>query len=194
MSVTGGEPRVLSRPYEVVWAGWRTDTLALQNAGWRLAVEYAAERHKYRLLMDHPAMQLMAITYVSQLDYQDTKYISSKPLLRFEVAHIARTLHVVQMQEPTNWADFKQLDAQPCFTQSRIERLEDFNIFNVCLKRTEEILVNQADMSVVAHLEAIRQLQEPKQKELRAKVLREREVAPRSQVIAQIVEFRREAA
>lgn len=172
--------RILSRPVPVHWAGWETTTTALQASGWELAVNFEFHRDRYTLVMRHQLMELWALSrgeYFSRSIVSFDNYGSDRDLPPFEVVHVAKTLFI---QTPTSldFQAFQQIDARPQVTESKIRSVEDFNIFALARSKAEEILVNRADMGVIEHLEAIKRLQEPKQHEIRQRMLREDATIP----------------
>jgi hypothetical protein len=72
----------------------------------------------------------------------------------FHIQHCAPNIEVLRITD--NLSNFQAMDAQPMMVNQEIQRIEDMNIFNVPMTRTEEILVDKADMSVIEHLEAIK--------------------------------------
>lgn len=193
-------PRMLSRPMGVEWAGWRTDTYTLQQNGWELAVENSYYDHTYRLLLRHRMMKMYAITAKETIENLPADMSFARNLPVFHIVHVAASLHAIQLPG-IDWNNFQQIDAQPQFTTSRITRIEDTNVFAVPLQRTQEIVIDGADMSVIEHLEAIKRLQDPEQQKIRERILREGatpegssfKAAPRQNVIAQIVSFSKAA-
>lgn len=186
--MTGDQPRLLSRPVGVEWAGWRTDTATLRRAGWNLAVEHEAHSDRYRLLMQHPDMRLHAISEPAMFMLRQLP--PEFPV--FRVVRVAPSLHVVELPG-LSWQGFEAIDAQPQYTSKRITRIEDTNIFAPFRVKAEELVVNRADMTVVEHLEAIRALQDPEQRRIRERMLREDspQSAPHRDVVVQLVEYRR---
>lgn len=184
-------PRLLSRPLGVHWAGWETTTLRLQQSGWQLAVEHEFHRDGYTLLMRHEEMKLYA--YTDQLVLERAlhdPYYRGEQMPVFVVRRVANTLQTAHTH--LDFTSFQQIDAQPQIADFRIQRVEDFNIFALARNKATEILVNKADMTVIEHLEAIKRLQQPKQQEIRQRMLREPEApparqAPRLHVVAQLV-------
>lgn len=72
------------------------------------------------------------------------------------------------------------------------------NIFQVPLTRTDEIIIEEANMEVIDHLMAIKEMQAPKQAELRERMIREATVEegeilpqtmPEQNMMAQIITF-----
>lgn len=194
-----GQARILSRPFGIEWAGWRSDTHRLQRSGWELAVECEMCWREYRLLMRHRMLKLYAVTHMEKID--DIERITS-PYMRcedmpiFKVIGVAPQIRVVEMQQYGPMS-FKQFDAEPCMTTAPIRSIEDMNIFNVPMTRTEEVMIDKADMTVIEHLEAIKRLQSDKQREIRQRIVTSDsagftggyEVKPRMHMVAQLVHY-----
>lgn len=189
--------RILSHPVRVEWAGWRTDTLSLQQAGWEIAVDFDPNRQMYRLLLRHQLMNLYALSD-SRVIHRKRQFETTPDFPVFRVSVVSPRIEVHRFEAPrmygpsSSFENFQQIDAEPVYTERRIESIEDFNIFNVPLTRAEQIVVDKADMTVIEHLEAIRKLQAPKQRELRDAALRYKRgstggAAPRMDVIANVV-------
>lgn len=189
--------RLLSRPHRVVWAGWEADTQRLQQGGWSIAAEQDILRKGIRLVMRHEPLKLYAITsYVADMHWE---------AIQNPYAHgVELTFHVVQAGSRMEISiiessfDFKAIDAQPQMTTKHVRDIDDMNIFQVPLKRTEEIFIEEADMEVIDHLMAIKELQAPKQAELRKRAINSAtveegcylpEVAPEQNMLAQIIQF-----
>jgi hypothetical protein len=187
-------PRFLSRPLGVHWAGWETDTYRLQRSGWDLAVEHQVGRDEYCLLMRHEQMSLYAYTDVITIErvMQDPSFHAERYPI-FQVRRMAKMLYSNWTDMSLNFAAFQQIDATPQFSERRMQSVEDFNIFALARSKAEEVLVNRADMTVIEHLEAIKALQEPRQHEIRQRMLRERSnqipvrSTPKFQLVAQLI-------
>lgn len=179
-------PRILSLPVPVEWASWRTDTCALQRTGWQLAVDYDPEYDRYRLLMKHPEMRLTAFTDSQHIERNH--YSIQRDLPPFTVRHVAATIHVQTVID--DFSRFHEIDAEPRYMNHKITRLEDMNIFAMREKSTE-VLIDQANMEVIDHLEAIKRLQAPKQSEIRERLLRARDSGARGSkhVIAELCTY-----
>jgi hypothetical protein len=140
-------------------------------------------------------MRLMAVTdmqFLANLDDMYLRQYEQVPL--FQVVHIAPKFLVERIHADWSPQNFKAFDATPCMTTRRIESFEDTHVFNLARVKTEEVLVNRADMSVIEHLEAIKALQSDKQREIRQRILREAgssafhdNLQPRMSVVAQLI-------
>jgi hypothetical protein len=191
------EPRFLSRPFKVIWAGWETTTHKLQQCGWMIA----AEQHdmaggRFRLLMKHEQMQLVALSTFSEFDLhtaQRAQFFEEGRFPAFQVTHVVNDIQfrIAEMGMP----NFKQIDAEPQITYDQIKSVDDLNIFKIPLERAEEIIIDKADMTVVQHLKAIKELQKDKQAEIREsrrkRDAREaRDISkPEHEVVANIIHF-----
>ena len=180
----------------IEWAGWRTDTFSLQQAGWQIAVEHDSCRYAYTLLLHHAHLRLYAVTaqevvgnYTEVVD----PYNGGKSLPVWRVTHVAPRIET--MRVAADLSQFRQVDARPQIVTHDIQSIEDFNIFATCLTRTEEILFDRADMTVVEHLEAIKALQSNKQREIRERIRKKGacppgtaiDAAPKQEVVAQLI-------
>lgn len=174
-SLSKHEQRILSRPFPVEWAGWETTTQRLYQHGWQIAGEFNYFDNKYRFMLRHEQLDLMAFVdwiridpLFAGIDSYATASESQLPVLHAE--HIARTFNMYRppvMAEGTSpWTLY---DCIPQFSAAPIRQMEDFNVF--AKLQPKEILIPQADMSVVEQLEAIIKAQEPKQHELRQLIL-----------------------
>lgn len=190
MSSQFSDHRVLSRPAEVWWEGWRTTTTDLQRNGWELAVDRDLRRMTYTLLLKHRMMKLYAIT--SEEKWDDFSHDSYGRMPVFHVQQIAPRFETVAVQS-MDWSGYQQIDAMPCMAETERKSIEDFNIFHVPLTRAEEIIIDTADLSVIDHLNAIKELQSEQQKDIRQRILREgshregRGAQPKMDVVANLV-------
>jgi hypothetical protein len=190
---------MLSRPVGVRWAGWESNTFQLQQAGWELAVEYEPIYDKYRLLVHHRQGTLYGMSHANILERQLSDPWSERMPPAFELTGLARSLEVISEHhmEPLPFANFIQIDATPQLTERKIHRIEDFNIFKTITTRAEEIIIEKADMTVIEHLEAIKDLQSASQAEIRDRILKDRrrgsadqDVSPEVEIHTNIVQLR----
>src|SRR5262245_53145265 len=107
--------RVLSRPMGVHWAGWRTDTFALQSSGWSIAVDHDAYRNQYRLALRHRSMTLYAITNALTVERMRADVWMEQDLPVFQVQHVAASIEVIRMNAGFDFANFQPIDATPTF-------------------------------------------------------------------------------
>ncbi|MDJ0952535.1 MAG: hypothetical protein QNJ81_02530 [Acidimicrobiia bacterium] len=193
------EQRLLSRPIRVFWMGWETDTLKLQNAGWKIAVKQDIYRDYYTFLFRHDRMELTALSSALQIHQvitdmnQGGQYASQLPPLVIEkVAPNLEIVRHIDYDDHNFFDDFNQIDAKPRISKQHISRLQDSCVFALATGQAEEVVVDRADMTVVEHLQAIKQLQSDEQKRLRekARAKEEGEEPVRGEVVIQLTEYR----
>lgn len=185
------EHRVLSRPAEVWWSGFRATTLGLQQAGWEIAAEESVYDGRIRLMLRHQQMRLYALTNSAEWNYF-SQNMERSPLV-FQVVQAAPRLEVqVTAEVGAGWANFQQIDALPQFVETKRVSADDLRIFATPLTRTEELIVEPQD--VAAMLEQIRKMQAPEQARIRAKERLQQsregtpiEIHPRQNFHAQII-------
>jgi hypothetical protein len=68
------EHRILSQPVRLNWLGWETDTLRLQQAGWRLSAQQDISWGRMRIAMEHEHAHMGGITGGVDFDYQRVMY------------------------------------------------------------------------------------------------------------------------
>lgn len=190
--------KVIKNPImEVHWAGWRSDTLALQNNGWQLAVEEDPMREMLRIALHHPAFDLYGIM-PKFVKYQAVDGMELPPL---SISWIAHNIHIhrISTYGPLE-SEFKfaPFDARPQYCEQEIKSISDMKLFRP-LNAIQEIVVESHDVDEL--LGKILSMQSPRQVELREKARLEqrrnenvydlgqyREVYnPKTDIIAQVV-------
>ena len=180
MSLYGGSPfepgnRVLSRPIPVHWAGWRTTTLDLQHAEWKLFIQMNHFEHKYQLAMHHDRMKLSAVSYEVAIPLGHSLAHNfrhdDEELPVFNVVHVAQSIMMAQ-HVSNDCIPWTRIDATP---QIQTVQLRDLRELCHFAKHDpgKELFVQQANKSVLERLEEIIREQEPLQKEIRASMQRE---------------------
>jgi hypothetical protein len=148
------DARVLSQPCEVHFAGFRSDTYRLQQAGWELSVEQDVYRRALRLAMHHRAADLYMLADSQDFDFFSHRMGDRPPV--FNIRHCSSRM-VIQLMESS--FDFQPIDATPALATTTRRSIEDFNIFATQQVRAEEILVEP--QSVAECLELIKKMQAP---------------------------------
>jgi hypothetical protein len=165
------EQRILSAPHPVHWAGFQSTTTEMQQHGWQIAVEFEPMRLMYRLMFKHEQLRLYALTAQEHIQQGANGFGQMHDFcVPFKVCHAAASIECLRIHDDISM--FRAIDATPVMVTESIERIEDLNIFNVSLRKAEEILVNEADMNVIDHLEAIKALQSEEQKIIRERMLK----------------------
>jgi len=186
---------VISRPVKVLWAGWETDTVRLQQAGWQLSAEEQVAEETLRIAMRHNDLQLYGVTAPVNLNYfpgdfgrdLDYRYKTIPPLM---VQYMSNKIVVNVMD---NFSNFSPIDAYPQVATIEAKNIEDFKIFATPLVRTEEIIVEPQTVDTL--MKQILEMQAPNQMEIRdrnrKREYREGEEIPRQNFHAQILSFAR---
>lgn len=166
------DDRILSRPVRLHWAGWETNTVRLQQAGWQLSAEQDIASDTMRLAIRHEAARVYGLTARVPWHYMhELQHHQGVPDL--PVQHLASRYEIVTHEMPSiRGAGFSPIDAMPQFTAERRVSLDDFAHFAAPLARTEQIIVPDED--VTALMDRILKLQDP------ARVQRIREEVRRS--------------
>lgn len=190
MAITRGDPRLLSRPLKIYWAGWETTTYELQKCGWSLSAHQDVRGNRLQLAFRQGSLKIEGITsvipfkYERALDLRDRGYVDSLVLT------VDRMLGEQVMLRTVGdiSALWSPIDAEPRYTEERIMRLEDLAHFAGPLIRTNEIIVPEE--SVPKLLERILELQQPARIERIREELRG-EKRPEQKFHAQIISLAR---
>lgn len=176
---------MLSPPIRVEWLGWESDTHTLGHHGWDFSVCKDECNLSLKIAMRHK--ESGAYGFSNNLDYSAMFYEAMEhhriPMdcrLKFNIT-IAHTVSIVMSEPVRAWEAF---DPIPQIT--RLESMDDFNIFKTIPKDTKEVLLDKPSLDDV--LKYALKLQEPIQKELREKELkaREREAKMSSELKAEL--------
>lgn len=160
MAIALGEPRILSRPLRVHWAGWETDTYRLQKCGWKLSAYQDVRGNRLQMALRHDGAGIEGITQVLDYRYEQALDLRERGYVDGVVLNVQRMLgETVMVRCEGEMGVWSPIDAEPRYTTSRIERLEDLAHFAGLLIRTNEIIVPEE--SVPELLERILKLQQP---------------------------------
>lgn len=180
---------ILSRPHPVLWAGFRSDTRTLQQAGWEFSASQQYENDNVGLVMRHGVMGIHAVTdTVPNIMYDR----HPQDIQQFQINYLTdRGIRYRHFQMPPWLPTCKPVDMIPQLVE--VKSLEDMQLFAGCLARTQEIIVDPDDVS--AMMERILTLQKPGAQEYYAEQLRKmqepgqivKDVRPQQQVHAQII-------
>lgn len=172
---------------EVNFAGFRSTTLDLQNAGWQLAIDEQIyhphmARRDITLAMKYNGIQLYAIATCDYRIFQQhihairNRHIEQAPPIIFTVHQVypehgrmmitsAPKVVSMMVQESQSFLPF---DATPSYQEVDIKDLSLFRVFD----QNNEIIVDN-DPSVMDLVDKILAKQAPKQKEIRERLKRE---------------------
>ncbi len=166
-----------SRPIEVYFKGFRSDTRTLQAAGWQLSIEQQENTpyrgYKCRLAMQHVESGILMYAHEPidiDLEVVMCSYVveAAKRQLTgpFTVQHVVTNhhdihLHVVRSGSRFN---FQAVDAEPLMMPVDNVSLRDLCVFRTITPDSEILVPPQSVPELLAHIQS---LQDPKQKEIR---------------------------
>lgn len=100
---------MLSRPMDVYWAGWRSNTAALQMAGWEISAHEDICERKIAIAIRHKGLGMQAISRVAHYEYFHLPMHHNLATTDIHIDRIAAHV-VVHMPSPMT---FRPVDAQP---------------------------------------------------------------------------------
>jgi hypothetical protein len=134
---------LLSRPVEVHWAGWRSDTFTLQQNGWSLSAEQDMQRMQMSIAMRNERAGMVGVT--GSVDWrfmEDWRYAQHSHSLPALPVHLMGRKIEVMHTRGNHWDNFRPIDAQPQFEPNReIRSLEDMVHFAPAHTRTQQLIV-----------------------------------------------------
>jgi hypothetical protein len=132
---------MLSRPVELHWAGWRSDTLTLQQHGWQLSAEQDVMRQQMSIAMRNERAGMSGITAPMTFEYQRYAHNHYDVRPTLPVHLMGRKIEIMHTMG-NHWDNFRPIDALPQFVPNReIRALEDFVHFAPALARTQQLIV-----------------------------------------------------
>jgi hypothetical protein len=129
-----------SRPVELHWAGWRSDTLSLQQAGWSISAHQDMHRMQMQLALRNERAGATAVTAGVDWNYLDDAEHYGRHVLPRLPVHVMGKVQIMHSMGD-HWDNFKPIDALPQMYERRRGNLEDFVHFAPNLARTQQIIV-----------------------------------------------------
>lgn len=139
-------PRMMARPVEVHWAGWRSDTYSLQQAGWELSMDQDYRRNYMRMVIRHQEHGLIGQTNnipIEHLIAGREPYYLHAPRHVWQMQHMGRTIMV---NDIAAYANFKAVDATPYLEMKQPQSLEDLVPFPGVTTRSEMLVLPSASV------------------------------------------------
>jgi hypothetical protein len=167
-----GDRHIQSRPHEIHFAGWRSNTFALQQAGWEFTAQQHIEYDGIGLAFRHPQLGLRGVTNVlPSMFYEELRHDDRGAI--FNVAWMTDAqvrVREYQMPEFITHGQMEPVDMRP-----QIVEVKDFDdmvrFAGVTLVRTNEIIVDPDDVS--AMMDRILELQQPERRERLMRIAKE---------------------
>lgn len=201
---TTTETIVKSSPVPVYWCGWHTTTTELQRSGWNIYVAQDAGRFgRLAFGFVHPQMRLESYSEPYEMDHllnrADLRFLPGGNQSEYPpivINFVAPMIKVQTVQVDHHW-EHKQwhaIDAEPQMVEQKAPKsFKDFLPFVTRAETpdTHEVyLESQADMTVLDHLQAIKDLQAPKQAEIREKKRRQSAVEKPQEIRDNVLQFK----
>lgn len=162
--------RVINPIVKAYWAGWESDTLALQHNGWQLSMESDPYRRTIRIAIKHPVHEIYGVSEVLDDWHYPGKIL--RPLIFQSMAgnsggfkHVIRRYDAIAPMV-NSW---QPIDAAPRYEESVISSLDDLIPFRPIA--SQEVIV--APETVPELMDRILDMQSDKQREIREKARKE---------------------
>ena len=162
------------RPVEVMFAGLRSDTYAMQRAGWRIAMEAGhhrdlIERARFAFRHDDIGLALIGESRIDSMSRELGDLLA--PIIIRQAFHVDGRIQFRSAHDLTFVARddaLRPIDATPAFMQVTTRDLFEMPFFQTLhVPAAEPLIVDQATVSDL--LERIRAMQAPEQAEIRAR-------------------------
>jgi hypothetical protein len=139
---------MLSRPVELHWAGWRSDTHTLQQHGWQISADQDFMRNSMTLALRNERAGINGITErVDWRYHHDMMSMSQHHRLNLQVALMAHKIQVMHTSG-NYWDNFRPVDAYPQFQPNReIRQMEDLAHFAPAHARTQQLIVPEENVN-----------------------------------------------
>lgn len=170
--------RVISPIVKINFAGWASDTLALQNNGWGVHSLEDYESHSIKIMLVNERVGLKLVSNSMPIELQlDYRYPTTANVQQ------VISLHTKIILQNRSIFDFRQVDAVPQIVEMKEMSYYDINVFNKITERNNEIIIDPNEVGL--WMKRIKDAQKPRQKEIREKL--RRPPAPEHTVHAQII-------
>lgn len=164
---------LLSLPHLVRWGGFVARTPDLQRAGWEISAEHSPWDMGVRLAMRNQDDQLIALTNTVSAYHlhhlAERRFIPKDAddyLLKFDVVRMVTMRAMVEYLHESPYAGFRAIDAKTQYVErSTIANINDLIVFAPCMAETQEIIVDENEVSAI--LAKLVEAQKPEQERIR---------------------------
>lgn len=190
--------QMLNPVLKVHWAGWESDTLTLQRAGWQFSANQDVSRGLMRFAIKHEGLRMQGVSdVVHDVGFRRYSQESGQHSIgRLNILRMVEEFKVCTMPLPS--LAFEPISMEPAVNfDVALHSLDDLKIF-APIKRPEHSIIIDPN-STQELLNRVLELQDPKQIEIRAarnkeirKFFREsasvpREISPKNFAFAEIL-------
>lgn len=176
MAFTSGrdlEYRILSRPMKLIWAGWETDTLKLQQAGWELSAQQDYAMDMLRIAMRHKHLNVVGMS--NGIDYRQVVHAPLNTAPFYDAVNLGISYRIEQQCLNFSPEAFNPIDATPRMTDRTIHHLEELQIFKTVNQDAKEIYLSEASMSDILNVALSKQ--DDRQAEIRQRMIKDQEIS-----------------
>jgi len=161
---------------EVRWVGWRSSLFELQRNGWSILFSIDECRRNNHFRLRHDVLDLVAISDLYQIDYCNAQ----QPPIYVSWVSSIRNLNVTMTPDFTNCRSL-DIDVSPeTVYEKEITQWSGDPMTLFGIKQQEQVFIEQADLSVLDHLQAIKDKQADQQSEIRQRILLDADKGKRS--------------
>lgn len=176
--------RIVSPEMKVYWHGWQSDLATLQYHGWNISIEESIRERRYRVYIQHknancygigniPEREIMR--YYRPIDVDDIYWnnhmhnsFANDISVQIE---IAQNIYLQNYNMP-NFKDIQAIDAMPRYEVIENNMsLRDMRIFAPLEPAEQEIFLAEPTMEEILQMALSRQ--EPRQEEIRQRILKD---------------------
>lgn len=160
-----GEPYLRGEPLRIDFLGFRSDTYALQRAGWEIAEERSHYDHTFRIAIRHPAHKMSGM---SQPIRWRAGYVPDRMRGLIVFMELAIQFMITKYEQPEHHPMFFPVDTTPAyetFEQPVLQDLYDMPYFRP-IDEGKEIFLRKASVDEIMQIALDKQ--EPEQARIRA--------------------------
>lgn len=137
--------RFLSRPVDLHWVGWRSDTFTLQQQGWSISASQDVASNTMRIALNNRHVRMQGISEEIGWPYRHAIVDcppDRSPIVPIRLMGGQIKIHVMGMPH----IGFSPVDAYPQMTNEKITSLDDLAHFAPALTRTRQLIVPEENV------------------------------------------------
>jgi hypothetical protein len=140
---------MLSRPVKVHWAGWESDTLKLQSAGWEISAREDIAYQRLQLAIRHEGFRMHGLSNHTEFPYMRRDVFvgvngSYLDHLTLPINHMAS--HMMVQVPVDSGAVFQPVDCMPIWRGPELKGLAEFAHF-AGARAGQELIVPEEDVN-----------------------------------------------
>lgn len=169
--------RIISKPFKLYWAGWKTDTLSLQKEGWCISVSENHMMSSLRIAIKNDSLNIRGISNFLYVEYERflSQYVNNNFNIdiNISVAKMSMSERIFMIDQPEY--EFIPIDAKPTSTQKYCD-FDDLILFKKVevIENVKDIFLKDASMSEILRFALNKQ--EPEQERIRKEMIKRQEL------------------